>query len=274
MKLLDTSRYRVRPGEKIEISKLDPGGESNVSVKKSDAKDEIRNLTKKLDDLQSMLYSEHKHKLLIVLQGMDTAGKDGTIRHIFEGVNPSGVRVAHFREPSVEEQEHGFLWRVYKEIPADGEIVIFNRSHYEGVLVERVHNIVPKSVWEKRYAEINMFEQILTEENVRICKFFLHISREEQKKRIDERLEDPSKEWKFSEDDIAERKLWNEYMQAYEDILNLTSKESAPWYAIPSNHRWLRDLIVSTIVVQTLESFGMKQPRLSPELAKKAVKLV
>lgn len=272
--MLDTSRYRVKPGDKIEISKLDPDGESDVDTKKGDAKNEIKNLTKKLDDLQSVLYSEHKHKLLIVLQGMDTAGKDGTIRHIFEGVNPSGVRVAHFREPSVEEKEHGFLWRVYKEIPADGEIVIFNRSHYEAVLIERVHNIVPRSVWEKRYGEINMFERLLNEENVRICKFFFHISREEQKKRIDERLEDPSKEWKFNEDDVAERKFWTEYMRAYEDVLNLTSKEYAPWYAVPSNHRWLRDLVVSTVVVQTLESFSMKRPKLSSDLAKKAEKLV
>jgi PPK2 family polyphosphate:nucleotide phosphotransferase len=272
--LLDTEQYHIKPGQTIKISKLDPDGESSSGVKKGESKDEIKKLTKKLDGLQEELYAEHKQKLLIILQGMDTGGKDGVIRHIFEGVNPSGVRVAHFREPSVNEMEHGFLWRVYKQIPADGEIVIFNRSHYEGVLVERVHSIVPKSVWEKRYGEINMFEKIVSDENVGIVKFFLYIDSAEQKRRIKERLDDPSKEWKFSEDDITERKYWNEYMKAYEDALNQTSTEYAPWYAVPSNHKWLRDLIVSTVVVEKLENFGMKLPKLPSKLREKAGEMV
>jgi PPK2 family polyphosphate:nucleotide phosphotransferase len=260
--MIDTNRYRIKPGQSIKIESLDPDGESSADLKKSSSKSETKKLTKKLDSLQEMLYAEHKHKLLILLQAMNTAGKDGVIRRIFEGVNPSGVRVAHFRQPSEEEREHGFLWRAYKQIPGDGEIVVFNRSHYEGVLVERVHNIVPKLVWEKRYQEINEFESLLNEENIAILKFFLHIDSEEQKRRIEQRLADPSKEWKFSSDDLVERKYWNDYMKAYEAVLNTTSTEESPWYAVPSNHRWLRDLIVSSVIVDTLERFKMEYPKL------------
>jgi PPK2 family polyphosphate:nucleotide phosphotransferase len=272
--LLDVSRFRVKPGEKVDIAKLDPDGESSVEVRKGESKDETKKLTKKLDNLQEMLYAEHKHKLLIVLQAMDTGGKDGVIRHIFEGVNPAGVRVAHFREPSQDEKDHGFLWRAYAQIPADGEMVVFNRSHYEGVLVERVHNIVPKAVWKERFEEINEFEKLLTQQNVTILKFFLNIDSDEQKKRIEERLEDPTKEWKFSEDDPAERKFWNDYMKAYEDVLNKTSTDYSPWFAIPSNHHWLRNLIVSTVLVETLESFRMNYPRLPDSLRRTKIPAV
>jgi len=260
--MFDTAPYRVKTGKKIDIFKLDPDGESNAGIKKGDSKSETKKLTSKLDGLQEMLFAEHKHKLLIILQAMDTGGKDGVIRRIFEGVNPSGVRVVHFKQPSQEEMEHGFLWRAYIQIPQDGEIVIFNRSHYEAVLVERVHNIVSKSIWEKRYKEIIEFERILSEENVTILKFFLHIDSAEQKSRIEERLSDPTKEWKFSNDDLLERKYWDEYMKAYEAVLSNTSTDHAPWYAVPSNHRWLRDLIVSTVLVETLENFNMKYPKL------------
>ncbi len=260
--MLDTSSFRINPGQKINIAELDPNDTSAADEKKSDSKDEIKKLVEKLDDLQEMLYAEHRHKVLIVLQAMDTGGKDGVIRRIFEGVNPSGVRVAHFREPSQEEKDHGFLWREYKEVPGNGEIVIFNRSHYEGVLVERVHNIVPKDVWEKRYDEINEFERLLVEEGTTIIKFYLHIDSQEQKKRIRERLDDPTKEWKFSADDLVERKKWDDYMKAYEALLNRTSAEKSPWYVIPSNHKWFRDLLVATILVETLESFRMKYPKL------------
>lgn len=260
--MFDTEKYRVKPGQEIDISKLDPDGESTANVKKEESKDETKELTQKLDILQEKLFAEHKHKLLIVLQAMDTGGKDGVIRRIFEGVNPSGVRVAHFRQPSQEEIERGFLWRYYLQIPGEGEIVIFNRSHYEGVLVERVHNLVPRAVWERRYQEINEFERILIGEKVAMLKFFLHIDPEEQKKRLEERLADPSKEWKFSNDDLMERKYWSEYMKAYEAVLNNTSTEYSMWYAIPSKHRWLRDLIVSSVIVETLESFKMEHPKL------------
>jgi len=265
--MFDPAQYRVKPGDKIDISKLDPDGESAIDLKKSRSKDETKELTEKLDTLQEKLFAESKHKLLIILQGMDTGGKDGVIRRIFEGVNPSGVRVAHFKQPSQEEIEHGFLWRYYQQIPKNGEMVIFNRSQYEGVLVERVHNLVPKSVWERRYQEINEFEKILVEENVAILKFFLHIDPAEQKKRLEERLADPSKEWKFSDDDLLERKYWSEYMKAYEAVLNSTSTELSPWYAVPSKHRWLRDLIVSSVIVATMESFKMEYPKL-PKIKK------
>jgi PPK2 family polyphosphate:nucleotide phosphotransferase len=260
--MLDIDRYRIRKGQPVDISRLDPDGEAEAKVKKGDSKDETKKITEKLDGLQETLYAEHKRKLLIILQAMDTGGKDGVIRRIFEGVNPSGVRVAHFREPSQEEKDHGFLWRVYREIPGDGEMVIFNRSHYEGVLVERVHDLVPKTVWEKRYEEINAFEELLVEQNITILKFFLHIDSEEQKRRIEERLADPTKEWKYSPDDLVERKYWDLYMKAYEAVLNKTSTDQAPWYAVPSNHKWLRDLIVSTVVAETLEGFKMKYPEL------------
>jgi PPK2 family polyphosphate:nucleotide phosphotransferase len=264
--MFDTALYRIKPGQKVDIFKLDPDGESEVDLKKGKSKDETRKLTEKLDSLQEKLYAEHKHKLLIVVQAMDTGGKDGVIKRIFEGVNPSGVRVAHFREPSQDEKDHGFLWRYYKEIPKDGEIVIFNRSYFEGVLVERVHNIVPKSVWEKRFDEINEFEKTLVEEDITILKFYLHISSEEQRRRIEERIADPSKEWKFSPDDLRERKYWDDYMNAYESVLNKTSNDNSPWYAVPSNHRWLRDLIVSTVLVESLESLKMRYPKLPEKL--------
>lgn len=260
--MFDTSPYRLKPGKKIDISKLDPDGESSIDIKKQASKEETEKLTKKLDELQEKLYAEHKHKLLIVLQAMDTGGKDGAIRRIFEGVNPSGVRVAHFREPSEEEKERGFIWRTFVQIPKDGEIVIFNRSHYEGVLVERVHNLVPKSVWEHRYKEIFEYEKLLVDEGITILKFYLHIDSEEQKKRIEERLADPSKEWKFSTDDLQERRYWDDYMKAYEAVLNETNTDYSPWYVVPSNHKWLRDLIVSSVVVETLEKFHMEYPKL------------
>jgi len=264
--LFDPASYQIRAGKTLDISHLDPDGESAAGIKKEDAKEETKKLVSKLDGLQERLFAEHVHKVLIVLQAMDTGGKDGVIRRIFEGVNPSGVRVAHFRQPSQDEIDHGFLWRAYEQIPATGEIVIFNRSHYEGVLVERVHNIVPEPVWKKRYQEIIEFERLLSEQGVTILKFYLHIDSDEQKKRIEERLADPTKEWKFSEDDLQERKLWGEYLKAYEEALTQTSTEYSPWFAVPSNHRWLRDLIVSSAVVTMLEGLNMKYPKLPETL--------
>jgi PPK2 family polyphosphate:nucleotide phosphotransferase len=263
---LDSERFVIKPGQTVDLGKLDPDDTSAAPLGKKKSKEEETGLDEKLDQLQEMLFAEHRHKVLIVLQAMDTAGKDGIIRRVFRGMNPAGVRVAHFRQPSQEELEHGFLWRAYNQVPANGEVVIFNRSHYEGVLVERVHKLVPEQVWQKRYDEINEFEDLLVEQDTTIMKFFLHISSEEQKKRIEERLKDPTKEWKFSEDDIAERKLWPEYMRAYEAALAKTSTKSAPWYAVPANHKWFRDYVVATIIVETLEGLGMSYPRLSKDL--------
>ncbi len=212
-----------------------------------------------------MLYAEHKHKVLVVLQAMDTGGKDGVIHRVFQGVNPQGVQVAHFREPTPEELDHGFLWREHQPVPGRGELVIFNRSHYEGVLVERVHKLVTDEVWHRRYRQINDFERLLAEEDTTVLKFYLHISKDEQKKRLQQRLDDPSKNWKFSNEDLPERKLWGEYMKVYEDALNKTSTEWAPWLIIPANHKWFRDLVVSRIIVKAMEKLDMHYPKMDKD---------
>ena len=256
-------RYRLKEGQKVRLDAWDPSDTSASKGKKKDGLDELEDLRGKLGRLQEMLYAEHKHKVLIVLQGMDTSGKDGTIRRVFEGVNPQGVRVARFREPTPEELEHDFLWRAHKPVPGKGEIVIFNRSHYEGVLVERVHKLVPPEVWRRRYREINDFERLLSEDGTSIMKFFLHIDADEQKKRLQDRLNDPSKHWKFNIQDLRERKLWSEYLRAYQEALERTTTGWAPWHVVPSNHGWYRDLVVCRSIVEGLGDLKMKYPRLA-----------
>lgn len=253
-------RYLINPGAKIKLSEWDPNDKSEFKGEKEQALPEIEKLNHQLEELQEMLYAEHKHKVLIVLQAMDTGGKDGTIRHVFEGVNPQGTRVANFKEPTPEELDHDFLWRVHKQVPGKGELVIFNRSHYEDVLIVRVHQLVPSEVWKKHYDQINDFEAMLAETGTTILKFYLHIDKDEQKQRLQARLDNPNKHWKFRRGDLAERKLWDQYMQAYEDVLNKTSTEAAPWYIVPANHKWYRDLVISTVLVNTLESLHMKYP--------------
>jgi len=255
-------RYRLKEGQKVRLAAWDPSDTSAFKGKKKDGLDELEDLRRKLGGLQEMLYAEHEHKVLIVLQGMDTSGKDGTIRRVFEGVNPQGVQVARFREPTPEELDHDFLWRAHKQAPGKGEIVIFNRSHYEGVLVERVHRLVPPHVWRRRYREINDFERLLSEDGTTILKFFLHIDAEEQKKRLQDRLNDPSKHWKFNIQDLRERKLWSEYMRAYEEALEKTSTNWGPWHVVPSNHAWYRDLVVCRSLVKALEDLKMMYPPL------------
>jgi PPK2 family polyphosphate:nucleotide phosphotransferase len=191
---------------------------------------------------------------------MDAGGKDGTIRHVFEGVNPAGVRVASFKTPTSEELDHDYLWRIHKLVPGNGEMVIFNRSQYEDVLVVRVHNFVPSEVWSKRFDQINEFERTLAENGTTILKFYLHIDLDEQKKRLQARLDDPSKHWKFRLGDLQERKLWPDYMQAFEDVLSKTSTDYAPWYIVPANRKWFRDLVISSVLVDTLEGLEMKYP--------------
>jgi PPK2 family polyphosphate:nucleotide phosphotransferase len=213
-----------------------------------------------LEELQEMLYAEHKHKVLIVLQAMDTGGKDGTIRHVFEGVNPQGVRVAGFKKPTPEELDHDFLWRVHKQVPGKGEVVIFNRSHYEDVLVVRVHNLAPQEVWSKRYDHINDFERMLVDEGTTILKFFLHIDLDEQKERLQARLDEPNKRWKFNPEDLEERKLWPQYVKAYEDAISKTSTDWAPWYIVPANRKWYRNLVVGTVIIETLKDLDMRYP--------------
>lgn len=252
----------VEPGTKVRWKDWDSKDTSGFEEGEGKAREESAALDAALDRLQEKLYAEHKHKVLVILQAMDTGGKDGTIRRIFQGTNPSGVRVAHFRVPTPEEKDHDFLWRIHRQVPGYGELTIFNRSHYEGVLVERVHKIVPKEVWRSRYDQINDFERMLTEEDTVILKFYLHIDTAEQKKRLRERLNDANKQWKFSEDDLTERKHWNDYMKAYEEMLEKTSTEFAPWYVIPSDHKWFRDLLVASILVKTLDGLDMKYPTL------------
>lgn len=259
-------RYRIEPGRNVRLARWDPGDTSGFKGKKRDGLAELAKLRDRLDSLQELLYAEHVHKVLIVLQGMDTSGKDGTIRRVFEGVNPQGVRVVRFRQPTPDESDHDFLWRAHRQVPATGEMVIFNRSHYEGVLVERVHKLVPKEIWQARYQQINDFERLLSEDGTTILKFYLHIDADEQKTRLQERLDDPSKTWKFSLADVQERKFFPEYMKAYEAALEKTSTRWAPWYLVPSNHAWFRDLVVSRLLVDALGGLKMRYPPPPPDL--------
>jgi PPK2 family polyphosphate:nucleotide phosphotransferase len=258
-------RFKVSPGGKIRLKEVDPsfkdGHESRESAAEETAYDQ-----KKLRELQDLLYAERKHSLLICLQALDTGGKDGTINHVLGAMNPQGCRVAAFKQPSAEELGHDFLWRAHKAAPANGEVVIFNRSHYEDVLVVRVHNLVPRDVWSCRYDHINMFEKGLIEHDTHILKFYLHISKEEQLKRFKERLDDPTKYWKISESDYKERGFWDDYVAAYEDALSRCSTEHAPWFVIPANHKWFRNLAIARIVVEHLETLNMKYPKPSVEI--------
>ena len=213
-----------------------------------------------LESLQEVLYAEGKHKVLVVLQAMDTGGKDGTIRHVFDGTNPQGVKVASFKKPTPEELAHDYLWRVHAHTPGSGEITVFNRSHYEDVLVVRVHNLVPEQRWSGRYEHINGFERALADEGTTIVKFFLHISKSEQRRRLQARLDTPDKQWKFSKGDLAERQRWDEYVDAYEAALSKTSTSHAPWYVIPADRKWYRNLAISQILVDTLNGFDMSFP--------------
>ena len=254
-------KYRVEPDSKVDLSKWDPADSSEFDGNKEESRAALANLNRKLAELQEILYAEHKHKVLIVLQAMDTGGKDGAIRHVFKGINPQGVRVASFKIPSAIEMDHDYLWRIHQQTPGKGEMVIFNRSHYEDVLVVRVHKLVPEEVWKRRYDQINNFEKLLAEEGTTILKFYLHISSEEQKERLRARLEDPTKHWKFDPADLKERQLWKEYMRAYEDALEKTSTKYAPWYIVPANKKWYRDLVVASVILETLRDLKMEYPQ-------------
>ncbi|GAB4519865.1 MAG: polyphosphate kinase 2 family protein [Anaerolineae bacterium] len=259
------SQYRVSPGDAVRLSEFDPA-DTGVYRKKKDAEKDLKKDRKRLIRLQELLYAEGKHSVLIVLQGMDTSGKDGTIKHVMRGVNPQGCQVTSFKVPTAEELAHDFLWRVHKAVPARGMIGIFNRSHYEDVLVVRVHELVPRAVWEKRYDQINDFERMLAENGTIILKFFLHISPEEQKRRLEARLHDPHKQWKFNPADLKERERWDEYIVAYEDALQRCSTPWAPWYVVPSDHKWYRNLVVCRTIVETLEALNMQFPQPAYEL--------
>ena len=254
------NRYHVKPGTRVQLSKWDPNDTSEFSGGKEEAQTALAKLNAKLDQLQELLYAQHKHKLLIVLQAMDTGGKDGTIRKVFEGVNPQGVKVASFKAPTLAELDHDYLWRIHPHAPGTGEIVVFNRSHYEDVLIVRVHHLTPEKVWRKRYAQINDFERMLAEEGATILKFFLHIDAEEQKQRLQARLDDSTKHWKFDPNDLKERALWPKYLKAYEDAIGKTSTDWAPWYIVPANRKWYRNLVVASVIVDTLTGLKMRYP--------------
>jgi PPK2 family polyphosphate:nucleotide phosphotransferase len=258
MRFMDIEKLRVDP-HKFKLKKRDP--DETFGVSKAEATAQVGHHVERLEYFHELLYAEHKRALLIVLQGMDASGKDGTIKHVMSGVNPQGCSVTSFKEPTKKELDHDFLWRVHAEVPGKGAIGIFNRSHYEDVLVARVHHLVPRSVWEKRYDQINAFETILAENSVCILKFFLHISSEEQEKRLLERLADPRKNWKMSAADFRERQYWNDYQDAYEDALTKCAQDHAPWYVIPANHKWFRNYAVAEVIIQTLESFRMTFPK-------------
>jgi PPK2 family polyphosphate:nucleotide phosphotransferase len=251
--------FLVPPDTIISLGDYDPGYIGHYG-RKAEAKAGLKRNTERLQELQEVMWAEDKHALLIVLQAMDAGGKDGTIKHVMRGVNPQGCQVTSFKVPSKEELAHDYLWRIHKATPKRGYIGIFNRSHYEDVLVVRVHNLVPEAVWSKRYEQINHFEKLLADSGTKILKFFLHISKEEQKERFEARLADPAKNWKFSMGDVEERAYWDDYMRAFEDVLSKCSTPWAPWYIIPSNRKWYRNLVVSETIVETLESLDMRFP--------------
>jgi PPK2 family polyphosphate:nucleotide phosphotransferase len=255
----DFARYRVEPGERISLADLDPADTGDLAGSE-EVETEYAGLAEQIAALQERLFAEEKRSLLIVLQGIDAAGKDGTVKHVLRGTNPSGVRVHSFREPSSEEIAHDFLWRYHQATPADGMIGVFNRSHYEDVLVVRVKDLAPKALWRSRYDSINDFERMLVREGTTILKFFLHISKDEQLEKFRERLERPEKYWKWSDNDIKERARWEDYQQAYEDAVNATSTPWAPWYVIPSDHRWFRNYAIARVLLGTLTAMDPRFP--------------
>lgn len=266
----DYPRYRIDPGEQLKLAQQPPAkalrlveidpNESEHYQSKKDVRDELARQRERIAELQARLYAERKQSLLIVLQAMDTGGKDGTIRGVFQGVNPQGCQVWSFKAPSTEELEHDFLWRYHQKTPPRGMITIFNRSHYEDVLIVRVKQMIEEDVWRHRYAMINEFEHMLTLNNTVVLKFFLYISKDEQKRRLESRLQDPTKHWKFSSSDIKERAYWDQYMLAFEDAINQCSTEYAPWYVVPANKKWYRNLVIARTIADTLDAMKPQFP--------------
>src|SRR3954469_15863484 len=256
-------RYRVEPGSRIRLADHDTADTGGLSGPDDE---EFSSLVHRISELQARLYAEESRSVLVVLQGIDAAGKDSTVKHVFRGSNPQGVRVYSFKEPTEEEATHDFLWRYHCDTPADGMIHVFNRSHYEDVVVVRVHGLAPEELWRSRYDSINDFERMLVREGTVVVKFFLHISKEAQLERFRERLERPDKHYKFSANDVRERRHWAEYAAAYEDAVNCTSTEWAPWYVVPADHKWFRNLVVARIVAATLEAMDPRWPETDAEL--------
>ena len=252
-----SKRFRVKPGSTVRLDRIDAAFKDKLEEQGS-ALGEIERYRQRLRELQYLLYAENKRSMLIILQAMDAGGKDGTINHVLGSMNPQGTSVYGFKTPSAEESAHDFLWRIHQAAPHRGQVAIFNRSHYEDVLVSRVHDLVPKKVWSKRFELINDFEKNLVENGTHILKFYLHISEDEQLRRFKQRIDDPARHWKISESDYTEREYWDDYRKAFEDALGMCSTKHAPWFIIPANHKWFRNLAVSQIVVETLEVLKME----------------
>lgn len=249
----------VKPGARVRLRDIDPDDTQGVTREQSVElleRDRVR-----LTELHEKLYAENRRALLVVLQAMDTGGKDGTVKHVLSGLNPAGCEITSFKAPSFEERDHDFLWRIYHRVPARGNIGLFNRSHYEDVLIVRVHGLVPEKEWSRRYDQINRFEELLSDLGTTVVKFFLHISKDEQKKRIEDRLRDPEKHWKFDADDLKERAYWDDYQTAYEAALSRCSTRAAPWHIIAANKKWFRNLAVARTIVETLEAMDPKPPK-------------
>ena len=266
--------YRVDDPDSFRLKDWDPGDANNLDIEKKDAKELLAEGVKRLSDLQERLYAQDRWAVLLIFQAMDAAGKDSVIEHVMKGVNPQGCDVYSFKQPSQEELDHDFMWRSARCLPERGRIGIFNRSYYEEVLVVRVHpeilakekmptNLVTKDIWKERFKDIRAFERYLARNGTLILKFFLHVSKEEQKRRFLERIEEPSKNWKFSMGDVAERKLWDKYMAAYEDMIRNTSRPEAPWHVVPANNKWFTRLVVAAEVVEALDRLGLKYPKVS-----------
>lgn len=260
-----TDRFRVDDGVKVKLAKIDPGATPGVK-NKGTARRLLEDCHAALNELQEVLYAQSRHAVLFVVQAMDTGGKDGAIRHVFGPLNPQGVRVTGFKKPTAVEAAHDFLWRIHAECPARGMIRVFNRSHYEDVLVPRVHKLVRRGDIRRRLAHINRFERLLTDAGTTIVKFYLHISRDEQKRRLQRRLDRPDKHWKFNRADLDERQLWDDYMEAYEDLLARCSPRRAPWYVVPADHKWYRDIVIGRVALDTLRSLDLDYPPAEPGL--------
>lgn len=269
--------YRITDGDKFRLEDIDPGGSNELTDEfKPKAREALEIGIRAMSELQDKLYAQDKWAVLLIFQAMDAAGKDGAIKHVMTGVNPQGVQVAAFKAPSSEELDHDFLWRCQKHLPERGRIGIFNRSYYEETLVVRVHpeilakqklpqGLAGKDVWKQRFQDIRAFERYLGRNGVLVRKFFLHVSREEQKRRFIERLDEPEKNWKFSADDVHERQLWDEYMDAYEDAIRHTATDESPWYVVPADKKWFTRIVVAGAVIDALESLDLKYPTVSPE---------
>jgi PPK2 family polyphosphate:nucleotide phosphotransferase len=259
---MNNAKYRLKPGTKLDLGDRDPADKSALpGGSKEHAVQLLAQLSKEIDRFQDLLFAQQKHAVLAVLQGMDTSGKDGVVRHVFSEVDPLGVRAVGFKAPTPAELAHDFLWRVHREAPGKGEIVVFNRSHYEDVLVVRVHKWISLETCKERYRQINEFERILAENGTLVLKFFLHISKDEQRKRLQERVDDPEKRWKFNPRDLEERKLWGEYMVAYEDALSATSTQWAPWYVVPADSKTNRNIVISSVLQDALAGLNMSYPQ-------------